>query len=228
MDPSDALIAFGDSVTWGTELKGCTDQEYSLDTWTALCAKDLGVEYRCLARGGVGNQFISSSVFLKYTSSIRKYRNFYVVNWTWIDRFDYIDIDTNIWRTIHPQHHNKLSHFFYKHIDNVAWNLMRNLQIIYATIQFLEANDCDFFMTCQDETLFTKDYAIDHTPMISTLQSFIKPYMNYIENQNFLDWSKDKGFPIGPGGHPLEEAHAAAAPFYLDKIRSRLRFAGPR
>jgi hypothetical protein len=33
---------------------------------------------------------------------------------------------------------------------------------------------------------------------------------------NFLDWSKQQGYPIGTAAHPLEQAHAAAADYILD------------
>jgi len=197
-------------------------------TWPALLAKELGYIYSCHAQGGIGNMAISYNVLKRYATSHFKNRNFYVINWTWIERFDYMNTDLdnkgNIWETIHATHQNKLSHFFYKHIDNQVWNLLRNLQIIHSTIEFLKDHDCDFFMTCLDDNLLGKNYAMQFTDAISTLQSCIRPYINTIENKNFYSWSVEKTFPMGPNGHPLEQAHAHAAEYWLKKIKHQLRF----
>jgi len=218
-----SLVSFGDSFTYGTELSDCVNQ-HSNKTWTALCAKDLGLIYQCLAKGGWGNQAISHEIFRKYSESQYKNKNFYVINWAWIERFDYIDIDSNDWKTVHPRHENLLSHFFYRHIDNQNWNLIRNLQIIYSTIKFLESQGCDFFMTCIDDNLFGENYSNNHASTILTLQSLVKPYIHTIEDKNFYSWSMEKKFPNGPNGHPLEQAHAAASEYWLKKIKHQLHF----
>ena len=221
-----SLLSFGDSFTYGTELQDCVT-DYSNNTWPALCSQKLGLAYKCFAQGGVGNQFISTQVLEQYAQSRYKNRNFFVINWTWIERFDYIDADTNFWKTVHPQHDKLISHFYYRNIDSEIWNLIRNLQTIHSTIKFLESQDCDFFMTCIDDKIFCKDYPINFTALISTLQSIVRPYIQTIDDENFYSWSVNKKFPIGSGGHPLEQAHAAAAEHWLKKIKHQLHFADP-
>lgn len=217
-----SIFAFGDSFTRGDELTDCLET-HSNHTWPALCARELGMLYYCMAVGSIGNQSIAARVISEYSSSRFKNRNFYVINWSWIERFDYLDQESNHWKTIYPRHEGKLSHFFYKHIDNHTWNLIRNLQIIHSTIKFLESQNCDFFMTCLDDSLFGKEYSLEHAATISTLQSLIRPYINTIEGKNFYTWSLEKGFPIGSQGHPLEEAHQSAASHWIEKIRCQLR-----
>jgi len=218
-----SLFSFGDSFTYGTELSDCINN-YSRKTWPSLVANKLGLSYDCYAYGGTGNQQIAYHVVDIFSKSIYKNRNLYVINWTWIERFDYIDIDSDRWQTIHPRHENLLAHFFYKHVDHHAWNLIRNLQIIYSTIQFLRTHDCNFFMTSIDDNLLDKNYPMEWTSTISTLQSLVRPYINLIENKNFYAWSKDKKFSFAPGGHPLEDAHSAAADYWFDKVKSQLYF----
>lgn len=217
-----SLFSFGDSFTYGTELLDC-GESFSNHTWPALIAKELGCQYQCYAQGGVGNQRISLDVVSKYSHSTFKNRNLYVINWTWIERFDYYDIDCHVWRTIYPRAQGKLSHFFYKHLDHHAWNLLRNLQMIHSTIQVLRAHDCDFFMTCIDNSLLGTNYAEEFTPAIADLQDLVRPYINKIEETDFLTWCEKRQFDIGPGGHPLEEAHAAAAEHWSRKIKHQLR-----
>ena len=63
-------------------------------------------------------------------------------------------------------------------------------------------------MTYIDDLIFETKW---HTsPGILELQNYIRPYMTKFENKTFLDWTKEKGFPISETLHPLEEAHQAA------------------
>ena len=218
-----SLFSFGDSFTYGTELKDCVDS-FSRNTWPALIAQKIGCQYHCFGQGGSGNLQISSGVLQKYSSSSYKNRNFYIINWTWMDRFDYVDIDSGLWKTINPRHENQLSHFFYKHLDSHPWNILRNLQMIYCTIKFLESNACEFFMTCLDNDLLNKNYDMQFTPLISDLQNIVRPYIHMIEDADFYTWSVEKKFSLGPDGHPLEDAHAAAAEYWWPYVRRQLRF----
>ena len=48
------------------------------------------------------------------------------------------------------------------------------------------------------------------SPAVLELQDYIRPYMTKFQDKTFLDWTKEKGFPISETLHPLEEAHQAA------------------
>ena len=209
--PYNKVIAIGDSFTRGDELVDCYTHSriaphhtHSLSTWPALIAKELGIEYDCMTIGGRGNHWISMSV----SEYLEKHRDaLFIINWSWFERFDYIDIETGEWKVTHPRHNQQLNHYFYKNIDSDQWNLHRNLQQIHSTLCLLEQNKVDFIMTCLD-------------PMIHTKAHFVKPLQDQVLHRvinfygyTFLEWAKHNGFELGPNGHPLEEAHAEAAKY---------------
>jgi len=223
--PYNRVIAFGDSFTRGDELAGCPEQmpnkpfQYSQSTWPAVIAKSLNCDYKCCAIGGVGNQFISWQV--ASWNQIKK-TTLCIINWTWFERFDYVDVLVDEWRTTHPRHEDKLDHYFYRNLDSDIWNLHRNLQQIHSTISFLKQNNVDFIMTCLDtnyiansNTILTTDSTASSkwTSAISNLQEQVVPYILDFKRMSFLEWSKHNGFELGPNGHPLEKAHAEAAKY---------------
>ena len=146
--PYEKVIAVGDSFTRGDELADCPKQilgaplSFSNNTWPALIAKNLSIDYDCIAIGGRGNQWISCRV----AAQIKK-DTLYIVNWSWFERFDYIDPVTDSWRTTHPRHEDNLDHYFYRNLDNDIWNLHRNLQQIHSTISLLKQKNINFIMT---------------------------------------------------------------------------------
>ena len=207
--PYKKVVAFGDSFTRGDELSDCPDYHkselagrYSTNTWPALIAKNIDTEYDCKALGGKGNRWISFQLF-KNLSKLQDC--LVIINWSWFERFDYFAINKKIWKTVHPQHDNHLSHFFFKHIDSEVWNTHQNLQQIHSTICLLQQNNIDFIMTCIDPMLYydRKKNEVFHNQILH----YIINFWGY----NFLEWAKHKGFSIGPGGHPLEKAHVEAA-----------------
>jgi hypothetical protein len=66
-------------------------------------------------------------------------------------------------------------------------------------------------MTMMDETLFDDIDPNWQLPRpMKILQDQINPWITRFENKTFLDFSKEKGFPISETLHPLEDAHQAA------------------
>ena len=222
--PYKRVIAFGDSFTRGDELANCPDQlheylfpfQYSQSTWPASIAKLLNCDYECYALGGIGNQWISWKIADKLRQD-----TLVIVNWTWFERFDYVDIETDLWKTTHPRHEDKLNHYFYRNLDSDIWNLHRNLQQMHSTISLLKQNNIDFIMTCLD-THYSLTYNDMRSPgpgtiawnrAISSLQEQVVPYIVDFEDMSFLEWSKHNNYELGPHGHPLEEAHIEAAKY---------------
>ena len=207
--PYKKVIAVGDSFTRGDELDDCSthgtinkDLTHSLNTWPALLAKKSSVEYDAIAIGGRGNQWMSMVV----SNYLDKLQNaLLIINWSWFERFDYIDIETTKWTVTHPRHEEKLDHYFYKHIDSDKWNLHRNLQQIHSTICLLDQNNIDFIMTCIDPMLYTK------ARFVKPLQDQVLHRIINFYGYTFLDWAKNKNFEFGSNGHPLKKAHAEAA-----------------
>lgn len=56
---------------------------------------------------------------------------------------------------------------------------------------------------------------------IQTLQHLAWPELQDFDGKTFLDWSRDRGYPVTPppGDHPLEQAHQAAAVFWRDRYQ---------
>ena len=232
------MFAIGDSFTRGEELADCPEQlpyqtSFSRSTWPALIAKSLNIDYDAEAMGGRGNQWIS---FI--TSGNIKQDNILIVNWTWFVRFDYVTtVNGSItpyhdcWQTTHPRHENKLNHHFYKNIDSDIWNLHRNLQQMHSTIQLLKQNNIKFIMTCLDPGYANRlpnirpDSFIHHAantswmPTIDRLHDQVVPYILDFDGLTFLEWSHFYNFKCGPDGHPLEDAHAAAADYIQKKVK---------
>ncbi len=225
--PYKKVIAVGDSFTRGDELANCPEQlheylypfQYSQSTWPALIAKLLDCDYECYALGGIGNQWISWKIADKLEED-----TLVIVNWTWFERFDYVDtnIVKDVWTTTHPRHEDKLNHYFYRNLDSDIWNLHRNLQQMHSTISLLKQNNVDFIMTCLD-TNYCADLNNFRPPgsnvsthwktAIDNLQAQVTYYIVNFYGYTFLEWAKHKNFELGPGGHPLEKAHAEAAKY---------------
>ena len=220
--PYNRVIAIGDSFTRGDELADCPPQTEIDDcassfTWPALLAKSLDATYHSCSLGGAGNQWISWQVACRI-----KQDTLYIVNWSWFERFDYVDIETDLWTTTHPQHEDKLDHYFYRNIDSDIWNLHRNLQQMHSTISLLKQNNIDFVITCIDPHYSANfdnmrppgsTVSTEWNSAISNLQEQVVPYIVDFEGMSFLEWSKHKQYPIGPNGHPLEKAHIEAAKY---------------
>ena len=216
--PYKRVIAIGDSFTRGDELADCpphseVDNCASTSVWPALLAKSSDVKYQSYALGGAGNQWISF-----YANCRAKQDALHVINWTWFERFDYVDPANNSWRTTHPRHEDKLNHYFYRNIDSDIWNLLRNLQIMHSTIQLLKQNNLQFIMTCLDRRYQSNaenetSGDVEWMSAILRLRHLVSPYIVDFEGMSFLEWSKYKQYPLGPNGHPLEKAHIEAAKY---------------
>lgn len=241
--PYKSVFAIGDSFTRGDELADCPEQaihpyraSFSRQTWPALIAKSLNIDYSAEAVGGRGNQWISfitgaNSIDTSDFNGTVKQDTFLIVNWSWFERFDYIDSHRDdTWWTTHPHHDNKADHYFYKNIDNDIWSLHRNLQQMHSTIQLLKQNNIKFVMTCLDPgytntlgDIRPDSYGKDKIhgteaswiTAIDQLHKKVVPHILEFDGQTFLEWSHSNNFKCGPGGHPLEDAHAAAADYIL-------------
>jgi hypothetical protein len=225
--PYKKVIAVGDSFTRGDELANCPQQlheylfpfTYSQSTWPALVAKLLDCDYECYALGGIGNQWMSWK-----TGGKLEQDTLVIVNWTWFERFDYIDTDIvkDVWTTTHPRHEDKLNQYFYRNLDSDIWNLHRNLQQMHSAISLLKQHNVNFIMTCLDSD-YCADFDTFRPPgsnvakhwetVITNLQAQVVPHILNFDGMTFLEWSKHKNFQFGPNGHPLEKAHAEAAKY---------------
>jgi hypothetical protein len=212
------LKSFGCSFIFGTDL--ADDGRHlpvptpSNHTWPAHLARHLGFDYDCHARPGSGNLQIAERV-LSHASQGNS--DFFVIGWTWIDRFDYTNSvisNTPIqskwcnWRTIMPVDTDELARYYYKGLHSEYRDKLSSLMAIKLVIDTLQQRHIPFLMTYMDDLLFDQQH--NHTPAVTDLQNHVKPYMTTFDGKTFLEWSRDRGFEESDTWHPLETAHQAA------------------
>jgi hypothetical protein len=204
------LKSFGCSFTYGSDLHDCiyAPFESSYSTWPALLANSIDAEYSCYAHPGIGNLQIYQTVL---DQVILKDSDFFVVNWTWLDRFDYIDPLQEHWNTLRPDSNTPKHQLYYRYFYNQYHTVLTTGSYISSTIGILNQHNIKFIMTLMDETFFEDIDPNWQLPRpVKLLQDNIKNYITKFNNKTFLEFSKEKGFPISKTLHPLEDAHQAA------------------
>ena len=202
---------FGCSFVLGCEHQDFHPKKYSHTTWPAIIAKKQAHEYKCFAKAGCGNLHILNDIL----NEIEKEQDdFYIINWTWIMRWDYIFAGNDTWHHLNPNHDHERARYYYQHVHADYTDKLHNLIWINTAIQSLTAAGKRFCMTYMDDLLFENRW---HTSAgISNLQNQIHPHLYQFKNLNFVDWSKQNNFALGSRGHPLEDAHYAAAEYLLN------------
>ena len=214
------LKSFGCSFIFGTDLAddgaGKDSARFSYLTWPSLLAQDLNYDYDCFARPGIGNFRILESIL---TQSTQTDPSVFVINWTWIDRFDYTIpatgrfngrdlVASDVWKTVMPVDNTVVAKNYYRDLNSQLRDKLATLTYIKTAIDALQQQNIPFIMSYMDELIFETQWHT--TPAIRYLQNCIRPHMFNFDGQNFLEWSKKKGFPISETLHPLEQAHQTA------------------
>lgn len=215
------IASFGCSLTFGSELSDDCGTGPSKRTWPALVASVLGAEYVCLARGGSGNLLVMDRVSIR-----RSYcpDDFFIINWTFANRFDYSDPagwhfhnGINDYLTARPSESDLVSEFYFRHMHSEYRDKITSLISIKITIDYLVSTGTKFLMTSIDPILMCQRW---HAPQhVVQLQNAVRPYICEFEGKNFLDWSRYHEHEITKAGHPLDEAHAAAAEIMMPEIK---------
>lgn len=204
------IKSFGCSFLYGTDLLDCKNQPSNL-TWPALIAQHKQSAYRCYASPGIGNLHILNSI-LEQTGG----DDTFLINWTWIDRYDYIDCQTERWEVLRPAESDNLSTFYFRYLHSQYRDMLTNLGYIKMAIDYLVTTKIKFVMTYMDYLLFeTINPNWKNPAPIVYLQNAIRPYLIDFEGKNFLEWAKNNGHQISEYWHPLESAHEAAAQYLL-------------
>jgi hypothetical protein len=199
--------SFGCSFIFGTDLPDHISVNSSQLTWPAMFSKKLGHHHICYAQAGIGNLAIADRVLRELSYDVTA---LFVIGWTWIDRFDYGNIDRDsLWSTIRPGSESNLAKTYYQELHSETRDKLTSLMTIRTVIDSLRERNFPFIMTYMDELLFDRTY--NTTPTIQALQNYIEPYMTRFEGKTFLDWSRSRGYPESANWHPLEQAHAAGA-----------------
>jgi hypothetical protein len=204
------LSGYGCSFIYGTDLSSTES------TWPAIIARRLGYDYACHANPGSGNLQIMESV-LKHGLD----DDFSVMSWTWIDRFDLINSDTESWETLRPVLDHEHAEYYFKNIHSQYRDMLTNLTYINTAMDFLISNNKKFLMTFMDHLILEKIHPNWHDPLpIHYLQQKIIPYLKTFDGYTFLEWSRNHGFPVSDSWHPLEDAHQAAAEYFGPTVKS--------
>lgn len=221
------IKSFGCSFIYGSELHNelrddCWS-EPSRFAWPALVAKKLNVEYQCFAVPGSGNLQIFEKIL---NHAVTENGNaFYIIGWTWIERFDYTVADSNpewgdSWQTICPAAIDNNSRFYYKNIHSEFRDKLTSLTYIALAIRILKENNIPFLMTYQDPLMLDQQWNVSAGGKF--LQNQISQCMTAFDGCTFLDWARQNNFPISELWHPLEEAHSAAADYMLDQVQAQV------
>lgn len=218
------LKSFGCSFVYGSDLSDCTHKRASHLTWPALLADKLDLPYECHARPGIGNLQIMQKILQQVADPEL---SVFVINWTWLDRFDYMHPVDESFLTLRPDGNSIEHKLYYKYFYNQYHTMLTNGAWILAVLMLLHAKNIPYIMTCQDSILMEAvNPNWQDSISMSQLQDHIGPYLQWFENKSFLDWSKSKQFTISPLLHPLETAHAAAAD-YMIKIFDKQKIVYP-
>jgi hypothetical protein len=222
------LGAFGDSFLFGSDLPDIQDYDSvvwhypSKLTYPALIAKQLQLEYYCTALPAQGNKVIADDIIraVQYHCD----NMFYIINWTWIDRFEYIGEgrvgNCEGWNSLLPGQETQHSNFYYKNFYSDSDSKLSNLMYINTALQALLDNKCKFIMTYMDHLLFDKTWHC--TTSIDYLQNKIQKYTTLYDSKTFLEWSRENQYPESRHWHPLEQAHKEASEHWLPKVRTLL------
>jgi hypothetical protein len=226
------IVSFGDSFVFGSEIQNNHDGKKA---WAGLAAQKLGVEYKTLSVPGCGNENISRQI-LTYFSDNAVDNTLVVINWTWGARWDFYIPGKETWTTlgltcvpsklapmVGHEEAKKILEFYNKYPGHsTLWDKWRTLQTIYSTQQYLKSIGANIIQTYMDYEMWDQTW---HAPdYIKTLQQLTRTDLENFEGQNFLDWSKQRGFTVTePGLHPLEQAHEAACELWLDRYAQALQ-----
>jgi hypothetical protein len=216
------LKSFGCSFIFGSELRDirydCTNNPSQL-TWPALIANQLNLEYECWARPGQGNFKIYCDIL---ANSYCNDGSIYIINWSWIDRFDYID-QAEQWNTLRPAQENQLQEFYYKNLHSQFQDTITNASWIVSAAEHLNSLGCPFIMTYMDYNLLTPINPNWHNPRyLEILQQKLSTILVNFNEVNFLDWSRSQGLEVSKNWHPLENAHRLAADYWQSAVRQLL------
>ena len=228
VDKKSKIVSFGDSFIFGSEIEGNHDGYLA---WPGIASVHLKAKFESRAMPGCSNDSIAREIFSYYQNNPTT--DLAVINWTWIMRWDYFLKKEKLWETLgvgksdllkaeNQNLYKKLTHLYHEYIlDNQMLNKWNNLKTAYSVTNFLKNNNIPFVQTYMDNELvddkwFNDDY-IDH------MRKFCKNNFHDFDGLNFLDWSREKNFKITePGWHPLEDAHHAAAEYWLPTYKKLL------
>jgi len=213
------LKSFGCSFIYGSELQVNLKENnrigdpLSYDTWPSLVADHYQLEFENYAWPGIGNLKILEHVLAQAELPDPA---FFIIGWTWLDRFDFINPVTENWNTLRPGGDTDLDKMYYKYFYHQYHTMLTNAAYISTAINALNSKNIPFCMTLMDNTLFDLINPNWQDPYaLRILQQLIKPHITWFDDMDFLSWSRKNNYPISEAWHPLEVAHVAAGKYMI-------------
>ena len=220
------LKSFGCSFIWGSELPDeVPGKNSSLLSWPAVLANKIGYKYECLARPGVGNFFIANQILTQIQTLNQP--SLFVINWTWIDRFDYVGsqndqdwrcIAPSQWEAIRPGDDSPEAIHYYKTIHSQFRDKLQSLILIYTCVQELDRRGIPYINCMMDPLIYENEF--HHTPAMKLMQDYLAPRTTWFDGKNFLDWAKGHHYKTSPNWHLLQEGNAAVADYLVYALRN--------
>jgi len=217
------IKSFGCSFIFGSDLSDLPDAKvlakpvgtFSTLTWPAILADRLGYDYECHARPGSGNLQIAERILNECNKNDSA---LYIIDWTWIDRFDFIKSEDSWqpWGTLRPSSIEKHAESYYKNLHSEYRDKLTTLISVKTVIDILLEKDIKFIMTYEDDLLFDQRW---HASLaVKELQNAVSTHITTFEGQGFFSWSRKNNYPISETWHPLEEAHKSAADYMIKVV----------
>jgi hypothetical protein len=218
------IKSFGCSFIYGSDLADI-DLGFpitpSQSTWPALISKKLDLDYECYARPGQGNFKIYCDIL---ANSYHNDQSVYLINWTWVDRFDFVD-SNETWQSLRPAEESVLEKFYYRNFHSQLCDMISSASYMVSAAEHLKSLNCPYIMTFMDYNLLTPVDPNWHDPRyLEVLQYKLSKILVNFDDKNFLSWSQKNNFEISSRWHPLEQAHSAAADYWLPAVKNFYNF----
>jgi hypothetical protein len=230
------ILAGGDSFIWGSELYGASDLEYSRETFPALIAKKSNLEYQCVARPGNANDAIARMTMNACDQALSDQKEIMVVvMWTFPFRYEFnfsypISSPISPWASINPKNTKleieKFTNDFFKHVgSNDIYQTYNTLRSVFLLQSYLKNKNIPYVFTLADNQI-CNTFDDPSIKVLSTMIDWQDWYFfpegkgaNQTETpRGFYQWAIENKYSMGPGSHPLEQAHTDAALLIKEKF----------
>ena len=206
------LRSFGCSFIYGSEL---LDRSR---TWPGIIANKLHLPHENHGIAGAGNLRIMESILTHADNT-----DVCVVNWSWIDRLDFVNIENEQWYSMVPSDTDSRADFYYRNLHSQYRDMLTNLVYVKTALDHLNRLRSRYLMTYMDNLMFETVYDSWHdSRAVTVLQQELQPHMILFQDMTFLQWSRANGYAESQLCHPLDQAHAAAADLMQPVIESML------
>ena len=207
------LKSFGCSFIYGSELRDRSR------TWPGIIAERLELEHENHGIEGAGNLRIMESILTHAEPD-----DICVINWTWIDRFDFVTVGNEQWCSIVPSDSHARAEFYYRNLHSQYRDMLTSLVYVKTALDHLDRMAVQQLMTYMDDLMFETVLDEWHDRRAVThLQQQLRPHMCMFQDRTFLSWSRHNHYAESTLWHPLDPAHEAAADLMQPVIESILR-----